>query len=144
MPGLWIMFGAIALVIIAQLLALKMEMFDWVSEKTMKVFFFLKEDEDAATRRAFFEDAKVMAANQGLYNGFLAAGLVWALARAWRGDVDGYVSTSVFFLICIFIAGLYGTFATPASRLFKLPVLAQSVTSGFALLSIYLYFGISG
>ena len=144
MFGAWIMFGAIILVVAAQLLALKMEMFSWTSKKTMKVFFFLKEDAADEVRLAFFEDTKVMAANQGLYNGFLAAGLIWALVRAWRGDVEGFVSAAVFFLACIFIAGLYGTFATPASRLFKLPVLAQSATSAFALFAMYLYFSFSG
>ena len=52
---------------------------------------------------------KVLAANQGLYNGFLAIGLFWGL---WLGD-HGY-SVKLFFLSCVFIAGLYG--AATASR----------------------------
>src|SRR3990167_8472213 len=52
---------------------------------------------------------KVLAANQGLYNGFLAAGLLWGL---WLG-ADGF-GVTVFFLLCVLVAGLYG--AATASR----------------------------
>jgi putative membrane protein len=52
---------------------------------------------------------KVMAANQGLYNGFLAAGLFWGL---WLG-AEGF-GVKVFFLLCVLVAGLYG--AATASR----------------------------
>ena len=47
----------------------------------------------------------VLAANQGLYNGFLAAGLLWALA--WYGVVGGRPILT-FFLVCIVVAGIYG------------------------------------
>ena len=50
-----------------------------------------------------------MAANQGLYNGFLAAGLVWGLSLGEAG-----FSVKLFFLVCVLIAGLYG--AATASR----------------------------
>lgn len=53
--------------------------------------------------------SKVLAANQGLYNGFLAAGLVWGLSRGAGG-----LEIKVFFLSCVLIAGLYG--AASASR----------------------------
>jgi putative membrane protein len=52
-----------------------------------------------------FEKTKTMAANQGLYNGFLAAGLIWSLlitAPLWSSNV------SIFFLACIVVAGIYG------------------------------------
>src|SRR5579863_1613530 len=53
---------------------------------------------------AFAKEAKVLAANQGLYNGFLAAGLVWALvAPPALGRPVG-----IFFLACVVVAGLYG------------------------------------
>ena len=52
---------------------------------------------------------KVLGANQGLYNGFLAAGLFWGL---WLGDAG--LSVKVFFLLCVAVAGLFG--ATTASR----------------------------
>jgi putative membrane protein len=51
----------------------------------------------------------VLAANQGLYNGFLAAGLLWGL---WLGPAG--TSVKVFFLLCVLVAGLYG--AATASR----------------------------
>lgn len=53
---------------------------------------------------------KTLAANQGLYNGFLAAGLVWSI---YAGDPFGY-SLKLFFLGCVIVAGLYG--AATASR----------------------------
>jgi len=69
----------------------------------------------AAGRRAFGHTAeaaqatKVLAANQGLYNGFLAAGLLWGV---WLGA--GGTPVKVFFLACVIVAGLYG--AATASR----------------------------
>lgn len=55
----------------------------------------------------FARESKVLAANQGLYNGFLAAGLLWGL-------YSGSYQFKVFFLLCVIIAGLYG--AATASR----------------------------
>jgi putative membrane protein len=57
----------------------------------------------------FAAASKVLAANQGLYNGFLAAGLVWGLALG-----DAGVQVKVFFLACVVIAGVFG--AATASR----------------------------
>lgn len=54
-------------------------------------------------RADFARNTKVMAANQGLYNGFLAAGLLWGL---WLGEAG--VQFKLFFLSCILIAGIYG------------------------------------
>ena len=53
--------------------------------------------------------SKVLAANQGLYNGFLAAGLIWGLSLGASG-----FGVKIFFLICVFAAGLFG--AATASR----------------------------
>jgi putative membrane protein len=55
------------------------------------------------------EASKVLAANQGLYNGFLAAGLIWGLTLGAEGH-----AVKIFFLICVLVAGLYG--AATASR----------------------------
>ena len=78
------------------------EMFAWTT-RGRKVFrSFPKE---------LFEPTKPMAANQGLYNGFLAAGLIWTFLiedEVWRLNV------SIFFLSCVTIAGVYG--AITASR----------------------------
>jgi putative membrane protein len=56
------------------------------------------------TEPAFAEASATLAANQGLYNGFLAAGLIWGLIA---GGVVGF-SAKVFFLACVVIAGCYG------------------------------------
>jgi putative membrane protein len=53
----------------------------------------------------FFEKTKALAANQGLYNGFLAAGLIWSL---FISDPKWQINVSLFFLICVTIAGIYG------------------------------------
>ena len=86
----------IGLVALLHLYFLWLEMFAWTS-RGKKVFRNFPED--------LFEPTRKMAANQGLYNGFLAAGLVWTFfidAPQWKFYV------SIFFLSCVFIAGLYG------------------------------------
>lgn len=73
-----------------------LEMFVWTT-RGKKVFTTLPAD--------LFEKTRSMAANQGLYNGFLAAGLIWSLLIA---DADWSVNVAAFFLGCVFVAGLYG------------------------------------
>ena len=77
-----------------------------------------------------FAQTKAMAANQGLYNGFLAAGLLWALFfikdKQWKRNV------AAFFLGCIAIAGLYGAVTVSTSTLF-----VQTLLAGLALMSLY-------
>lgn len=95
---------AIVLILLVALLHayfLVLEMFLWTKPLGLKVF--------RLTREAA-EQSKVLAANQGLYNGFLAAGLVWAVASAQR-DV------ALFFLGCVVLAGVYGA-ATVNRRIF--------------------------
>ncbi|QHE84086.1 DUF1304 domain-containing protein [Hydrogenophaga sp. BPS33] len=64
---------------------------------------------------------KVLAANQGLYNGFLAAGLFWGL---WLGP-EGF-GVKVFFLLCVFVAGLYGA-ATASRKILFVQVLPATI-----------------
>lgn len=93
----------IALVALEHLYILWLEMFAWET-RGKKVF-------RGALRDDLFAPTKVMAANQGLYNGFLAAGLIWSLLiadPAWSRNV------AVFFLACVAVAGAYG--ALTASR----------------------------
>lgn len=90
----------VALVALIHVYILVLEMFLWTTPKGRKAFGLTPE---------FAEATKVLAANQGLYNGFLAAGLIWGLAL---GAVGGPVK--VFFLACVLVAGLYG--AATASR----------------------------
>ena len=70
--------------------------------------------------------SKVLAANQGLYNGFLAAGLVWGLVAP-----SGGTAIMTFFLCCVFVAGVFGAL-TVNSRIFY--VQAAPATLGLALL----------
>lgn len=90
----------IAVVALIHVYILVLEMFLWDKPSGRKAFG-LKED--------FARSTKVLAANQGLYNGFLAAGLLWSL---WLGTAGVHVA--LFFLLCVFVAGVYG--AATASR----------------------------
>ena len=75
----------------------------------------------------FAEETKVLAANQGLYNGFLAAGLIWAIVSQ-KNDI------AIFFLICVFVAGVYGAYSTKKPRIF----FVQSVPAALGLLFLFL------
>ena len=108
-----------ALVALLHIYFLILEMFLWDKPAGMRAFGQTKE---AATA------TKVLAANQGLYNGFLAAGLIWGLGLGAAG-----FSIKVFFLICVLIAGLYG--AATASR--KI-LFVQALPAAVALVLLYL------
>lgn len=77
---------------------LVLEMFLW--DKPMGLRTFRNTPEKA-------EITKVLAANQGLYNGFLAAGLVWGLLM---GGYEGF-HVKIFFLTCVIVAGAYGAYS---------------------------------
>jgi putative membrane protein len=81
------------------------------------------------TTREFAQESKALAANQGLYNGFLVAGLVCGLLLS---DPSGY-AFRVFFLACVVIAGLYGA-ATVSRRI----LLVQSAPAALALIAVLL------
>lgn len=91
---------AIGLVALLHAYFLVLEMFLWDTQFGRRVFGSTPE---------FAKASKVLAANQGLYNGFLAAGLAWGLALGEAG-----VQVKVFFLACVVIAGVFG--AATASR----------------------------
>jgi putative membrane protein len=76
-----------------------LEMFVWTT-KAYKVFKNFPKD--------LFEKTKTMAANQGLYNGFLAAGLIWSL---FITDVVWSNNIALFFLTCVAIAGIFGAYS---------------------------------
>ncbi|MGB3142777.1 MAG: DUF1304 domain-containing protein [Maribacter sp.] len=86
----------IALVALMHFYFLWLEMFVWTT-KGRKVFRNFPAD--------LFEPTKNMAANQGLYNGFLAVGLVWSL---WISDPHWSANIALFFLGCVAVAGIYG------------------------------------
>jgi putative membrane protein len=84
----------IAVIALLHLWFLILEMFLWTRPSGRRAFGLTAE---------FAEQSKALAANQGLYNGFLAAGLVWGLYLGPAG-----FGVKVFFLACVLIAGIYG------------------------------------
>ncbi len=90
----------IGLVALIHIYILVLEMFLWDKPTGLRAF---------GMTPAAASASKVLAANQGLYNGFLAAGLIWGLSLGASGT-----AVKVFFLSCVLIAGLYG--AATASR----------------------------
>ena len=112
----YIFIGLIALIHIYILI---IEMFLWTKPKGIKTF--------GLKSREFAEETKVMAANQGLYNGFLAAGLIWSI-------FSQKLDVAIFFSICVFVAGCYGAYSTQKIKIF----LVQSIPALFALVSLLL------
>lgn len=90
----------IFLVALEHLYFMVLEMFLWTKPTGLQTFGLTQE---------FAEQSAALAANQGLYNGFLAAGLFWGLSLGTDGT-----AVKVFFLCCVLIAGLYG--AATANR----------------------------
>jgi putative membrane protein len=105
----------IALVALEHLYFLWLEMFAWET-KGKDVFKILPPN--------LFKSTKVLAANQGLYNGFLAAGLIWTLFIT--NDLWSFY-ISVFFLICVSIAGIYGAL-TASKRIFYVQAMPAIIT----------------
>jgi putative membrane protein len=99
---------------------LVLEMFLWDKPRGRKAF---------GTTAEFAAATKVLAANQGLYNGFLAAGLFWGL---WLGAAGHGVK--LFFLGCVLVAGLYGA-ATASKRILFVQAVPAAVGLGLLLLS---------
>ncbi len=89
----------IGIVALLHLYFLWLEMFVWTT-RGKKVFRSLPSD--------MFEKTKSMAANQGLYNGFLAAGLIWTY---FISDPIWSENIALFFLGCVLVAGLYGAYS---------------------------------
>jgi putative membrane protein len=92
----------IALVALLHLGFLVLEMFLWEHPTGRRIF---------GTDAAFAQRSAGLAANQGLYNGFLAAGLIWSIVAS-RTDI------ATFFLSCVIVAGVYGAVSVKRSILF--------------------------
>ena len=107
----------VVLVAVLHLGFLALEMFFWDHPFGRKRFGMTPEYSKASAS---------LAANQGLYNGFLAAGLVWGL-------VAGDTSIEIFFLVCVVIAGVYGGFTAKRSILYM-----QALPGLLALIAVYL------
>jgi putative membrane protein len=113
----------VALVLVGLVAALHayflvLEMFLWTAPRTRAAF---------GTTAEFAEASKALAANQGLYNGFLAAGLVYGMIA---DDPVGF-AMRVFFLVCVIVAGVYGA-ATASRRI----LLIQALPGALALAAV--------
>jgi len=111
----------IAIIALLHLYILWFEMFAWES-RGPKIF----RDFD----RDLFPKTKAMAANQGLYNGFLAAGLIWSL---FISDAQWSQNVAIFFLLCVAVAGLYGAMTASKKIIF-----VQTVPAVLALVFLFL------
>jgi putative membrane protein len=113
--------GLVALVAALHVYFLVLEMFLWTRPLGLKTF---RNSIEKAT------DSAVLAANQGLYNGFLAAGLVWGLIQ---GTPAFAFQIKTFFLLCVIVAGVYGA-ATVSRRIFYV----QALPAAIALILLWL------
>jgi len=112
----------VAFVAIEHLLILWIEMFAWETAGK-KVFKSLPEN--------LFASTKTLAANQGLYNGFLSGGLIWSLII---GDAIWQSNIALFFLGCVVVAGIYGA-ATSSIKIFFVQALPAIVAFAVVYLS---------
>ena len=113
--------GLVALVAALHVYFLVLEMFLWTRPLGLKTF---RNSIEKAT------DSAVLAANQGLYNGFLAAGLVWGLIQ---GTPAFAFQIKTFFLLCVIVAGVYGA-ATVSRRI----LYVQALPAAIALILLWL------
>ncbi|QLG45523.1 DUF1304 domain-containing protein [Costertonia aggregata] len=107
-----ILIGFVALL---HIYFLYFEMFAWTT-KGRKIFRKFPPE--------LFEPTKPMAANQGLYNGFLAAGLIWTY---FIGDPNWSSNIALFFLACVAIAGIYGAL-TVSKKIFYVQALPALIS----------------
>jgi putative membrane protein len=108
----------IGLVALLHVYFLVLEMFFWNKPLGRKAFGLTPE---------FAEASKTLAANQGLYNGFLAAGLAWGICLGTAG-----FSVKLFFLACVIVAGVYGALTVSRKILF-----VQAVPAVLAVIALY-------
>jgi putative membrane protein len=113
-----VLVGAVALL---HIYFLVLEMFLWTKPQGLKTFHNTPEKAN---------ETAVLAANQGLYNGFLAAGLIWGLVHA---NPAFAFQIKVFFLACVIVAGAYGAYSVSRRILF-----VQALPAALALIAVYL------
>lgn len=114
--------GLIAGIALLHVYFLILEMFFWTKPKGLKVF-------GQSLEKA--QSSAVLAANQGLYNGFLAAGLFWSLVQP---DADFSRQLQYFFLGCILVAGLYGGYSVNRKI-----AIVQALPAGIVLVLLLLF-----
>lgn len=118
---IWIANLLVALVAVLHVYFLVLEMFLWTKPLGLKTFRNTPEKAN---------DSAVLAANQGLYNGFLAAGLVWGLIQSTPAFA---FQIKAFFLLCVIVAGVYGA-ATVSRRI----LYVQAAPAAIALTLLWL------
>ena len=118
---IWIANLLVAVVAALHVYFLVLEMFLWTKPLGLKTF---RNSIEMATQSA------VLAANQGLYNGFLAAGLIWGLLH---GNPAFAFQVKTFFLLCVIVAGVYGA-ATVSRRI----LYVQAAPAAVALVLLWL------
>jgi len=111
---------AVALVALLHVYFLVLEMFLWDKPRGIRIFGLTPE---------FAAASKSLAANQGQYNGFLAAGLVWGLLLGANGN-----SIKIFFLACVIVAGIFGA-VTANRKILWVQALPGAVALALVLLS---------
>ncbi len=94
----------VALVATEHIYFMILEIFYWDKPSGLKAFGSTLEEAKIT---------KVLAKNQGLYNGFLAAGLIWSIIK-----INNSLEIALFFLICVAIAGIYGAYTTKKIKIF--------------------------
>ena len=118
---IWIANALVALVALLHVYFLILEMFLWTKPLGLKTFRNTQEKAN---------DSAVLAANQGLYNGFLAAGLLWGLFHPTPAVA---FQIKVFFLLCVIAAGVYGAISVSRKILF-----VQALPAAIALILLCL------
>jgi len=118
---IWIANTVVALVAALHVYFLVLEMFLWTKPLGLKTF---RNSLEKAT------DSAVLAANQGLYNGFLAVGLVWGLVQSTPGFA---FQIKMFFLLCVIVAGVYGAVSVSRRILW-----VQAAPAAIALIQLWL------
>jgi len=108
----------VGLVALLHIYILVIEMFLWTTPRVRASF---------GSTAEFAEQTKVLAANQGLYNGFLAAGLIWGIIAS---DPVGFAAM-IFFTACVVVAGIYGA-ATANRRI----LFVQALPGAIALVAV--------
>ena len=117
----WIANALVAIVALLHVYFLILEMFLWTRPLGLKTFRNTQEKAN---------DSAVLAANQGLYNGFLAAGLLWGLLHPTPAFA---FQIKVFFLLCVIAAGAYGAYSVSRRILF-----VQAAPAALALIMLWL------
>jgi putative membrane protein len=113
----------VAFIALEHLFFMTLEMFFWNKPLGLKIF---RTDQD------FADKSKILAANQGLYNGLLSTGLIWSL---FSSSPEQALALKIYFLLCVLLAGIYGAYTVGKSILFL-----QALPAFMALIILWIQF----